>query len=205
MFILSNILQPDIKIDDEKPSKAEYEIAKYLKDKLPPKKTTLLGHKVDYFIGNSILNYYFTNYFIILSFSASKAIDLLQDSKWAQTSKKQKQPLFTSRDSIVGFMNVMLKHKFFHRAKTVIVKKEDKKKKKDDESADDVKEKEKEKTKKREKEKDDKKDDKDEKSEAEGTVEKKKEKKKVKLDMHFDQTFVDGNEVSLFFQKELIF
>ncbi len=31
--------------------KLEYEVAKYLRSKLPQKQTSFLGHKVDYFIG----------------------------------------------------------------------------------------------------------------------------------------------------------
>lgn len=31
--------------------KSEYDIAKYLRSKLPAKQTNFLGHKVDYFIG----------------------------------------------------------------------------------------------------------------------------------------------------------
>ncbi|XP_023212021.1 translocation protein SEC62-like, partial [Centruroides sculpturatus] len=38
--------------EESKPTKVEYAIAKYLRDKLPAKKTTLLSHKVEYFIGN---------------------------------------------------------------------------------------------------------------------------------------------------------
>ena len=41
--------------DENKIPKVEYEIAKYMRSKLPEKKTTLLGHKVDYFIGESSL------------------------------------------------------------------------------------------------------------------------------------------------------
>ena len=40
---------------DDNPSKLEYEIAKYLKNTLPVKRTTLLGNKVDYFIGMYLL------------------------------------------------------------------------------------------------------------------------------------------------------
>ena len=38
----------------ETPDKFEYEIAKFLRSKLPPKQNTLMGHKVDYFIGNNL-------------------------------------------------------------------------------------------------------------------------------------------------------
>lgn len=39
---------------EDKPTKQEYEVAKFLRAQLPPKKTTLLGHKVDYFIGKKV-------------------------------------------------------------------------------------------------------------------------------------------------------
>ncbi|KAH7960542.1 hypothetical protein HPB49_021059 [Dermacentor silvarum] len=35
----------------EKPAKVEYDVARYLREKLPIKKTTLLSHKVEYFNG----------------------------------------------------------------------------------------------------------------------------------------------------------
>jgi hypothetical protein len=41
----------DVVADEDKIPKIEYEVAKYLRNNLPEKKTTLLGHKVDYFIG----------------------------------------------------------------------------------------------------------------------------------------------------------
>lgn len=51
--------QIDPKDLDKKPTKEEYAIAKYLKQKLPEKKTTLLGHKVEYFIGINDFRYWF--------------------------------------------------------------------------------------------------------------------------------------------------
>ncbi|RWS25702.1 translocation protein SEC62-like protein [Leptotrombidium deliense] len=166
--------ESDSNSEEIKPSKVEYEVAKYLKSKLPPKKTMLLGHKVDYFI-------------------ASKAIDCLMDSKWATRKRNEKEALFTTRDSVVEFMELMLRHKFFHRALKIIVTKDAKKKKNDNEensSPEDGKErkKEKEKTSKKEKAKVEKE------TEKESEIEKKKEKKKVKLDMHMEQVFVDSNE-----------
>ncbi|RWS07479.1 hypothetical protein B4U79_02176 [Dinothrombium tinctorium] len=162
----------DSKLEDEKPSKIEYEVAKYLKSKLPVKKTTLLGHKVDYFI-------------------ASKAIDCLLDSKWATKAKDQKEAMFTTRESVINFMEMLLRHKFFHRARKIIITKDAKKKKNDQDEGSNVeeaKEKKKEKSAKKEKAKSEKE------SEKEKDIEKKKEKKKVKLDMHMEQVFVDGNE-----------
>ncbi|KAF7491719.1 Translocation protein SEC62 [Sarcoptes scabiei] len=146
----------------DKPEKIEYEIAKFIRSRLPQKQTTLLGHKVDYFI-------------------ASRAIDLLMDSKYAQSNKRNDEVMFPSRESVVSFMNTMLRHQFFHRAKTIIVKKEIKKKidntnQSVDQSTDDG--------------------GTNTKSSS-STLDKskmKKEKKKVKLDMHMDQVFVDCNE-----------
>lgn len=80
--------------------------------------------------------------------------------------------MFDSRESVVDFMNIMLEHKFFHRAKAIIVKKEIKAKP-DNESTDEC--------------------SKNENKKSEKT--KNKEKKKVKLDMHLKQVFVDANEV----------
>ena len=41
-------------VDENKVPKIEYEVAKYLRNMLPEKKTTLMGHKVDYFIGETL-------------------------------------------------------------------------------------------------------------------------------------------------------
>jgi len=147
---------------DGQPSKIEYEVAKYLKSKLPEKRITLLGHKVDYFI-------------------ASKAVDALLDSKWATGGDKT---IFTTRQSIVNFMETMLVHKFFHRAKKVIVPpKEEKGKKKSQQ----------------EKKTKWKSDVEVESSAAEAssspsTKKEKKGKTKFKLDMHLEQLFVDAAE-----------
>lgn len=48
-------LQAEVANNDvAKPEKVEYEIAKFLRSNLPLKQTTLLGHKVDYFIGMTV-------------------------------------------------------------------------------------------------------------------------------------------------------
>ncbi|XP_067123798.1 translocation protein SEC62 isoform X1 [Centruroides vittatus] len=174
--ILENVkLEQEIQ-EESKPTKVEYAIAKYLRDKLPAKKTTLLSHKVEYFI-------------------ASKAIDCLMDSPWAKSKKMEAN--FTTRESIVEFMDNMLRHKFFHRAKKIVVQKDSKKKKKekDEETnagSEETKEKEK-KLKDKEKKSKSEKEEKADTKKEEGP-EKKKEKKKIKLDMHLEQVFVDGNE-----------
>jgi translocation protein SEC62 len=172
--------QGDSKLDEDKPSKLEYDVAKYLRNNLPPKKTTLLGHKVEYFI-------------------SAKAIDSLLDSKWATKAKTEQEAVFTTRDSVVEFLEQMLRHKFFHRARKIIVKSEPKKKKGDQEesAAEEAADKKKDKVKKDKKEKDGaNSDDKDtDAKDKDAVVEKKqKEKKKVKLDMHLDQVYVDGSE-----------
>ncbi|EEC09952.1 translocation protein SEC62, putative [Ixodes scapularis] len=94
--------------DVKKPSKVEYDVARYLRDKLPVKKTTLLSHKVEYF-------------------NAAKAVDCLLESPWA-TGKPKYEQLFTTRESVVDYMDLLLQHKFFHRAKKIIVTKTKKKK-----------------------------------------------------------------------------
>lgn len=156
--------QTEIQHNENEPSKLEYDVAKYLRSKLPKKSTTLLRDKVDYFI-------------------ASKAIDCLLDSKWASTKQPdQDEPLFTTRESIVEFLNVMLEHRLFHRASKIVVVKDKKKNKDaDDGNATDSSLNKKKDKKKANEDQDDKK-------------EKKKEKKKIKLDIHMDQVVVDSNE-----------
>lgn len=127
--------------------------------------------------------------------TASKALDALMASKFAQGD----QCLFPTREVAIDFLDTMLAHKFFHRAKKVPVsdaelgrgKKLTEKNKTDDEQT----------VKKRQTEKS-----KDDKASADDTesgvpadatksdkpVEKKK--RKIRLDMHPDQVFVDGGE-----------
>jgi len=152
--------QAETEADSQDVPQLEYTIARFLKSNLPPKKATLLGHKVEYFI-------------------ASRAIDLLLESKWARADKRTDEVKFPNRESVIDFMDNMLHHKFFHRAKTIIVKKEIKQK--DTDSTDESHDTKKSKTSATES------------PEAKKT--KKKEKKKVKFDIHPEQLFVDGNEV----------
>ncbi|XP_048478346.1 translocation protein SEC62 isoform X3 [Plutella xylostella] len=84
--------------ESEKPTKAEYAVAKWLKANVPTKKTKFLNHHVEYFTG-------------------VKAVDALLTSKWASG----KTPLFTTRHDVTDFLHQMLLHKLFHRAKKVPV------------------------------------------------------------------------------------
>lgn len=142
-------------------------------------------------------------------FAASKALDALMASKYAQGEKC----LFPTREIAIDFLDTMLTHKFFHRAKKVPVSdaelrrgKKSSVDKSDDEkccgghSTTSVK--------KREKSTDKSSSTKDDKASADDTetgqagdaatkptdkpVEKKK--RKIRLDMHPDQVFVDGAE-----------
>ncbi|XP_017154256.1 translocation protein SEC62 isoform X2 [Drosophila miranda] len=154
----------------EKPSKDEKNVAKWLKKNVKTKKTKFLSHVVEYF-------------------TSSKALDALLKSKFTEGNN----PLFTTREQAVEFMDVMLEHKFFHRAKKVPVTL-DEIRGKSAEKKGEIKEK--------EKPKDDKKDTDLEADSGNGdgpsaTTEKdKKEKKKrkIRLDMHPEQIFVDGSE-----------
>ncbi|KAF0309494.1 Translocation protein SEC62 [Amphibalanus amphitrite] len=185
---------------EEKPTKEEYAVAKYIRDNIPNKKTKFMHHPVQYF-------------------TAGRAVDALLDSPWASGEKKH-PILFTDRQSVVDFLDIMLRHKFFHRAKKIAItdrdlrRKELKKlKKKEDE------ERKKKGTTREESESDSGEDEETkeaaersaadepagEPSAAEGDTsspraKKKKEseegkpKRRVKLDMHLEQVFVDGND-----------
>ncbi|XP_011188414.1 translocation protein SEC62 isoform X2 [Zeugodacus cucurbitae] len=168
----------------EKPSKEEFKVAKWMKANVKSKKTKFLSHNVQYFISN-------------------KALDALLKSKFAQGD----DALFTTREQAIEFLDVMLEHKFFHRAKKVPVSLEEMRGsgaatggKTTKNKSDDKEHKKKEKEEK-----------KDTEAEAEasggngvgdgnisagaGAVEKKeKRKRKIRLDMHHEQLFVDGSE-----------
>jgi len=158
--------------EDEKPEKAdpeEYKVAEWMKKNIPSKKTKFLNHNVEYFTG-------------------SKAVDGLMESKWAKPIKEGENALFLTRADIVHFLDKMLRHKFFHRAKKVPVSEQElkmkmkKKAKKEDEKGDEKKKKEEEAA---------------ESSHAEGKdtgqqEEREKKKKKIRLEMHMDQFFHDG-------------
>lgn len=155
--------------EQDKASKDEYKVAKWLKSNVPTKKTKFLNHNVEYF-------------------SAVRAVDALMASKFAQGDNC----LFPHRQAVLDFMDEMLHHKFFHRAKKVPVS-EQELRGKSKKSADKDNEKEKSK-------KDEKGTDGGESSHAEGgkgdkaAVDKEKRKRKIRLEMHPEQLFVDGHE-----------
>jgi len=159
-----------------KPSKEEYAIGKWMRANVHKKKTKFLSHSVEYF-------------------TSSKAIDALLTSQWSKPAKQGEEPLFTTRDSVVQYLDLMLRHKFFHRAKKIPVSDHElkarakrKEKKKDKEET------EKEKKDKSEAE-EEKKIEEAESSHADEKKDKeKKGKRKIRLDMHLEQEFVDGNE-----------
>ncbi|XP_020812393.1 translocation protein SEC62 isoform X2 [Drosophila serrata] len=159
----------------DKPSKDEKNVAKWLKKNVKTKKTKFLSHIVEYF-------------------TSSKAIDALMKSKFAEGSS----PLFTTREQAVEFLDIMLEHKFFHRAKKVPVTLEEIRGKKAEKEKGTEKDKEKEK----DKGKDDKKDTDPEAENTQGDggaagnekEKKEKKKRKIRLDMHPEQIFVDGSE-----------
>ncbi|CAB0018122.1 unnamed protein product [Nesidiocoris tenuis] len=129
--------QPTAEVAEEKPQKEEYSVADWLKKNVPVKKTKFLNHNVQYFTG-------------------SKAVDALMESKWAKPEKEGEEPLFPTREHCVTFLDEMLRHKFFHRAKKVAISEEllKSKKKRDVSKSSDEKEKktDKEKTEKKEEE-----------------------------------------------------
>ncbi|XP_077298678.1 translocation protein 1 [Arctopsyche grandis] len=110
---------PGAKEKNDKPSKEEYAVAKWLRANVPTKKTKFLNHHVEYFTG-------------------SKAIDALLKSEWGTGDV----PLFTERTDVTSFLHEMLVHRFFHRAVKVTVSEQELKgrsKKRDTEKQDDKK------------------------------------------------------------------
>ena len=148
-----------------------------MKKNVKTKKTKFLSHNVEYFTSN-------------------KAIDALLKSKWAEGA----DALFATREKCIEFLDIMLEHKFFHRAKKVPVVLEEVKA-----AGGGSKAAKKEKTADNEGKKESKKE-KDTEAEAEasagggagdataGADKKEKRKRKIRLDMHPEQLFVDGSE-----------
>ncbi|TMW49696.1 hypothetical protein DOY81_005234 [Sarcophaga bullata] len=170
----------------EKPSKDEIKVAKWLKKNIKTKKTKFLSHNVEYF-------------------TSSKAIDGLMKSKFAEGNNA----LFTTREQAVDFLDLMLEHKFFHRARKVPISIDDLRgvKSSKNEGGD---KKEDNSTSKEKSSKKDKEEKKDTEAEAEASgnngvsdeaggtsasgEKKEKKKRKIRLDMHPEQVFVDGSE-----------
>jgi len=90
--------------DDEKLTKQENTIARYLRFNCPSKTSTFSSEEVHYF-------------------TASKAVDTLLESKWG--TKAKKDPVFPKRESAVTFMqNLLNKGLFWHARKLVPKRKE---------------------------------------------------------------------------------
>lgn len=128
------------------------------------KKTKFLNHNVEYF-------------------TSVKALDALMSSKFAQGDKC----LFPTRQYAIDYLDLMLTHKFFHRARKVPV------------SELELKGRTKEKPKDQEKQTKITKETDAESSHAENKQEKteklpEKKKRKIRLEMHPNQVFVDGHE-----------
>jgi len=87
----------------EKPTKQDYAVAKFLRDKCPKKQTVMINQKVYYFTG-------------------SKAVDVLLESKWATPGKKE-PALFTTRGECVDFLERLRILDLISRAEKVVVKK----------------------------------------------------------------------------------
>ena len=151
------------------PTKLEKKIIHWVRRNVQTKKTKFLhSHVVEYFTG-------------------SKAVDaLIKDSPWAKEKAKEgAEKVFEFREQAVEFMDLMLKHKMFHRAKKIPVQEKQKKAKKG---------KDKDKEDKTDTEKDEDNKDKataDEKETKDGN---KKKKRKIRLDMHLDQIFLDSQD-----------
>lgn len=182
IFVFQEYTEPgQQKVD--KPSKDEKNVAKWLKKNVKTKKTKFLSHIVEYF-------------------TSGKAVDALMKSKFAEGDN----PLFTTREQAVEFLDIMLEHKFFHRAKKVPVTLDELRSKSEKKS---------ESTKTQEKDKTDAaagggktntksssssdKKDTDPEGEADAAQaaaaeKKEKKKRKIRLDMHPEQIFVDGSE-----------
>jgi len=147
----------------EKASKEEFKVAKWIRKNVQVKKTKFLNHNVEYF-------------------TSAKALDALMSSKFAQGDNC----LFPMRQSAIDYLDMMLTHKFFHRAKKVPVSEMELKGRTKDKPKDQDKDK-------------DKKETDAESSHAEGKLEKvekapEKKKRKIRLEMHPQQIFVDGHE-----------
>ncbi|GFN91780.1 translocation protein sec62 [Plakobranchus ocellatus] len=179
------------KLEEEKPTKEEYAVAKFLRFNLPSREGKLHGMEVHCFFGNA-------------------AVDKLLESKWS-AAKNAKEPLFTNRMSCVAYLVRLLEKGLFHRAERDKRKKDKdekdkgKKKKKDREEKEEgtveeeVRERKGKKDKKGKKEVEAIEESAEQKAEAEKKTEKKDEKKKkekrLRLVMPDQQFFEDSDEV----------
>lgn len=91
---------------DFKPSKQEYAVAKYLRFSCKEtKETMIMGDRAHYFVG-------------------SKAVDCLLDSTWA-TGKRRTAVIFSTRESVVKYLQSLLEKQFFYRARKLVPKRKE--------------------------------------------------------------------------------
>lgn len=153
-------MTPEVQI-----TKLQKEVIHWVRRNVPTKETKFLhAHKVAYFTG-------------------SKAVDaLVTESPWARSklAKPEDAPIvFDDRDSAIEFMDEMLKHKMFHRAKKIPVTEKDKKRgksKKDKEDGDKSK------------------DGGDTAPNSPDAKNPAKKRRKIRLDMHLEQVFMDSSD-----------
>jgi len=82
-------------------------VAKFMRNNVPTKTTTLCGMRVEYFVG-------------------SKAVDALLASQWGDKCKKKESKLFESREDAVAYCQQLLdKKELFHRARKIVQNKKD--------------------------------------------------------------------------------
>jgi len=176
-------------------SKQQKEVLDWMRVNIPTKKTKFLhSHKVDYFIG-------------------SKAIDLLmsETSPWKPLKGKDTleedggRLIFDTREKCVEYLDTLLRHKMFHRARKIPITdkyKEDRmgwkaRKRSKEEKEKATLEEEGKTLEAQPPEKDRSSDERSEedkiKEETDGKNEEKK-KRKIRLDMHLDQMFVDSSD-----------
>jgi len=147
-------------------SKEQKAVATWLRRNVPTKTTKFMhSHKVEYFSGQA-------------------AVDkLLEESPYAKKNVKnpENQLYFEYREQCVEFLDELLKHKMFHRAKKIpvedkMLKNKKSKKNKDNEETDDP-------------AKTD-----DPGSKSDSNLVSKKKKRKIRLDMHLEQVFLDTSD-----------
>ncbi|VDN94803.1 unnamed protein product [Brugia pahangi] len=175
---------------NQKLTKEEDTIARYVRFNCPTKTTMFEGNEVHYFTG-------------------TKAVDTLYESKkYGHAAKNMK---FTTRQAAVIFMRSLLEKGLFFRARKLVPKKKDDKKDQKERGVDVSKspkkksskndQAEREKEKEREKHKEEKKEESDDNDEENGKEkdkkkeEEEKKKRKIKLELHQEQSFNDANDV----------
>nr|CRZ23837.1 Bm2303 [Brugia malayi] len=175
---------------NQKLTKEEDTIARYVRFNCPTKTTMFEGNEVHYFTG-------------------TKAVDTLYESKkYGHAAKNVK---FTTRQAAVIFMRSLLEKGLFFRARKLVPKKKDDKKDQKERGVDVSKsprkksskndQAEREKEKEREKHKEEKKEESDDNDEENGKEkdkkkeEEEKKKRKIKLELHQEQSFNDANDV----------